>query len=220
MSCANSRTSRLRKRLLDWGKENIKRYDWRYSDDPYAVLVAEFMLHRTQVVQVAPVYARFMSAYPSLSTYVRADEAEVEAILRPLGLRWRIRAMMQALHELWENHGSVPTDFEKLNAVSGVGQYIAGATACFSQNQALTLIDTNTVRVVGRVFGLDLRGQARRRKSVTGGVGEACDPVQPRDFYYALIDLAHTVCSPREPDCRQCPLLDVPCQFGQDQMRV
>lgn len=210
-----ARVGKLRDRLLAWGEQNTKEYPWRYEEDTYAVLVAEFMLQRTQANQVKGVYQVFMDAYPSLLQFIRGSREEVYDLLRPLGLRWRITGMVRALEELWGRYGRVPTTEDELKKISGIGEYIAGATICFSQNRPATLVDTNTVRVTGRVFGLDLSGEARRRKDVVTKIGEACDPERPRDYYYAMIDLAHEICTPKEPTCPECPLLDAPCYFGQ-----
>lgn len=205
----------LRENLLAWGETNIKTYPWRQTQDPYKILVAEFMLHRTQVVQAEVIYKRFVSLFPTLEIFSQASPDDVWSVLHPLGLHWRIEGMRNALVYLWENYRSVPTQIDKLISVPGIGPYIAGATVCFSQNQPLALIDTNTVRVTGRVFGLDLKGEARRKKQVIDSITVSCDPEQPRRYYYSMIDLAHTICKIKDPFCAECPLLDVPCQFGQ-----
>jgi len=201
----------LRQRLLAWGAVQNKEYPWRYQSNPYRVLVSEFMLHRTQTRQVLPVYKLFIQRWPSLANYAQANGAEVNFILSPLGLKWRVQGMQQALTTLWKNYGTVPTDYDKLICVRGIGPYIAGATVCFTQNQPIKLADSNIVRVIGRVLGLDLSGEARRRRSVIDAIAAACDPLQPRDFYYAVIDLAHEICHPRRPACGCCPLRDLPC---------
>ena len=211
----DNRIRRFRTFLRSWGKKNVREYPWRNLLDPYSVLVAEFMLHRTQARQVQPVYLRFLKAYPSLPDLVQSPRRSARRILQPLGLAWRAHAMLDALHELWRKYGEVPTDFDTLTSVHGIGQYIAGATICFTRNVPIALIDSNTVRVVGRVFGLDLRGEARRRHDVIETIAMVCDPQHPRDFYYSLIDLAHLICRPREPLCLTCPLLNVPCVTGQ-----
>jgi A/G-specific adenine glycosylase len=215
-----SKIENLRQALLKWGKANIRRYPWRWKDDPYSVLVAEFMLHRTQVRQVIPIYENFLQTFPSLSIYAQSDRLQVKQMLVSLGLNWRITAMTMALDELWSRYKKVPAAPELLKEIEGIGQYIAGATCCFTQNKPLGLIDTNTVRVIGRVFGLDLSGEARRRKSVVQAIDNACDPEQPRDYYYALIDLAHSICKPVNPYCESCPLLAVPCEFGRKRITL
>lgn len=204
----------FRQRLLDWGFGNTQNYPWRWVDDPYCVLVSEFMLHRTQTKQVIFIYKRFIELCPNLETFMRTDENQIRDILTSLGLQWRINAMLEALSHLWNCHAEVPTDEHLLMSVNGIGQYIANATICFTLDRPVTLIDTNTVRVIGRVFGLDLTGEARRRKTVIEAISAACDPDQPRDYYYALIDFAHQVCRPRTSDCASCPLLNLPCKYG------
>lgn len=201
----------LRQRLLAWGAVQNKKYPWRYQVDPYRVLVSEFMLHRTQTRQVLPVYELFIQRWPSLVNYAQSNGAEVNFILHPLGLQWRVQGMQQALTTLWKDYGAIPTDYDKLIRVRGIGPYIAGATVCFTQNQPIKLVDSNIVRVIGRVLGLDLRGEARRRRSVVDAIAVARDPLQPRDFYYAVIDLAHEICHSHRPACGCCPLRGLPC---------
>lgn len=38
--------------IIGWGKENLREYPWRETTDPYRIIVAEFMLHRTRADQV------------------------------------------------------------------------------------------------------------------------------------------------------------------------
>jgi len=173
------------------------------------------MLHRTQARQVEGVYQMFMRRYPDIRALAEAPREEVIEVLAPLGLNWRIHGMLNAFRQIWKQHGSVPLDMEKLVEVKGIGPYIAGSTLCFSADRPLPLVDSNTVRVIGRVFGLDLRGEARRRAEVREAISAACDPEHPREFYYSLIDLAHSVCLPRGPRCGECPLSTLPCEFVQ-----
>lgn len=172
------------------------------------------MLHRTQAKQVVMVYEQFISLYPTLEAVAHADEQRVQAVLKPLGLHWRINGMINALSHLWAVYREVPLDREKLMSVEGIGAYIAGATICFTGNEPVALIDTNTVRVIGRLFGLDLSGEARRRKEVIRAIADSTDPARPRDYYYAMIDLAHHICTARSPACHKCPLFDLPCTYG------
>lgn len=62
----DNQIAKLRKTLLTWGEANIKTYPWRQTRDPYLILVAEFMLHRTQVPQAQAVYQHFTGLYPKL----------------------------------------------------------------------------------------------------------------------------------------------------------
>ena len=206
----------FRRGVLRWGKKNTRSFPWRYQDNPYKVLVSEFMLHRTQAHQVVPVFKDFIHKYPTLTSFCTADKKEISETLKSLGLTWRIKGMITALNELWISHNEVQANYEQLLSIRGIGQYIAGATVCFSQNLPVTLIDTNTVRIVGRVLGLSLIGEARRRKPMIQAISCLTDPESPRDFYYAMIDIAHTVCKSHDPICQECPLISLPCKFAGD----
>ena len=57
----------FRRTLILWGHKNFRDFPWRKSEDPYLLLSAEVMLHRTQASQVVPVYEKYIRAYPRLS---------------------------------------------------------------------------------------------------------------------------------------------------------
>lgn len=199
--------------LAAWGQKHRKEYPWRKTREPYRILVAEFMLHRTQARQVIPVYETFLKRYPTLRDAATADLEGFVTLLHPLGLRWRVLLMKKALAYLWECYGGVPDREDLLLAAPGIGPYIANATVCFSRNVCRALVDTNTVRVVGRFFGLPHDEGARRRKSMIKAIEQACDPGDPRNYYYSLIDFAHEVCTKKDPLCTQCPLNPTGCRW-------
>jgi len=203
----------FRQLLLAWGKENFQPFPWRNIDDPYLVLLSEFLLHRTQARQVIPIYEKLAILYPDLASFCTADKDTVRQLLNPLGLGWRIDGLIDTFHEIYETSGRVPADYDTLISYRTIGPYIAGATVCFSSNKPVELVDVNIVRVTGRVFGLSLEGEARRRKPMIAAIEAACDPDSPRAYYYAVIDLAHKLCRPSTPLCQDCPLRQLPCAY-------
>ena len=80
----------FRKALVIWGQKHFRQFPWRFTKNPYRILVAEVMLHRTQAPQVMPVYKQFIARYPDVQTLARATREELHNLLYPLGLRWRI----------------------------------------------------------------------------------------------------------------------------------
>lgn len=199
--------------LLSWGINNIQVFPWRYIDDPYKILTSEFMLQRTNAYQVIPIYEKFVSVFPSLLEFSHANHEYIHQILYPLGLVWRIENMESTLIKIAEEFGYIPLNYSELASFHGIGQYIAGATICFSLNKPFVLIDANVVRVVGRVFGLDLRGEARRRKSMVAKVASLVEKTSPRDYYYSIIDLSHILCKPQNPLCLFCPFHNINCVY-------
>jgi A/G-specific adenine glycosylase len=205
----------FRSALIAWGRSHFRSFPWRLTDNPYHILMAEVMLHRTQAPQVVPVYLRFQAQYPTISASARATKQELHALLYPLGLRWRIDLIYEMTSDLVSRFGGrVPQGKDDLLSLPGVSQYIAGAVRCFAWNLPEPLIDTNSVRVVGRLFGLEVKDSSRRNRRFGDLVAELVDREVPRSYNYSLLDLADQVCKKkRSPECGQCPVL-THCTYG------
>jgi A/G-specific adenine glycosylase len=173
------------------------------------------MLHRTQAQQVLPIYENFIRNYPNVIQLSKATKKDLHDSLYSLGLRWRIdliHAMAIVLKERFD--GQIPVAKTDLMSLPGVSEYIAGAVRSFAWNMPEPILDTNTVRVAGRMFGLEIKDSSRRNRQFREIIAALVDPDNPRVYNYALLDLADKVCMKRQPpNCTECPLL-VWCQFG------
>jgi len=205
----------FRRAIIAWGREHFRPFPWRLTEDPYRILMAEVMLHRTQAPQVVPVYERFIARYPDVPALARATREELHDALYSLGLRWRIDLIQAMAAELMTHFdGQIPREKAELLSLPGVSEYIAGAVRCFAWNLPEPLIDTNTVRVVGRLFGLEVRDSSRRNRRFRKLITALVDPDEPRAYNYALLDLADQVCmKKRPPGCARCPVQKC-CVYG------
>lgn len=206
---------KFRVRVKEWGRENLRSFPWRETRDPYRLLIAEFMLLRTQASQVEPVYRKFISKYPSLEDLAEASRKDIHDILKPLGLSWRADRVYETVRKLEEEHDLVvPTEKDALLNLPGVSQYIAGAVRCFALGKPEALIDANTVRIAGRLFDVEVKDSSRRTNRFQRLIGELVDPEQPRYYNLSMLDLGAKICTSRSPDCLSCPLMDL-CRHGQ-----
>jgi A/G-specific adenine glycosylase len=205
----------VRQALKEWGRNNFRVYPWRRTSDPYRVLISEVMLHRTQAKQVLPIYEDFIQNYPNVVELSKATKEDLHDSLYSLGLRWRIDliyAMARVLNE--DFNGQIPMSKEDLLSLPGISEYIAGAVRCFAWNLPEPILDTNTVRVIGRMFGLEIKDSSRRNRQFRDLIAALVDPDEPRAYNYALLDLADKVCMKKQlPDCLRCPVLEW-CRFG------
>lgn len=206
----------VRKALIAWGREHFRSFPWRLTQDPYCVLMAEVMLHRTQALQVIPVYEQFVRRYPDVPAFAQASNEELHGVLYSLGLRWRIDLTHAMAAELVTRFdGQVPQEKADLLSLSGVSDYIASAVRCFAWNLPEPLVDTNTVRIIGRLFGLEIKDSSRRNRRFRELITALVDPKEPRAYNYALLDLAHLICTKKHaPGCGKCPLQKW-CVLGQ-----
>jgi A/G-specific adenine glycosylase len=199
----------FQQQVLIWSSTHGRVFPWRSQRDPYAILIAEMMLHRTQARQVEDVYPRFLELYPDAPALARADEAAVRSIVAPLGLGWRLANFIPLARAVVERHsGQVPRDRQALLRLPGVGPYVADAVRVFAFDELAALVDTNTVRVAGRYFGFATHAESRRQRSVQDAVAALIELSNPRKANLAVLDLAAIVCRARDPVCSRCPVAE------------
>jgi A/G-specific adenine glycosylase len=205
----------FRENLIAWGRDNLREFPWRFTSDPYYILMAEVMLHRTNALQVLPVYERFLKLYPDLAALSRATEEDLYEVLYSLGLRWRVKLIYEMAIELMDRFdGRIPSEKEDLLSLPGVSDYIASAVCCFAWKQPQAIIDTNTVRIIARVFGLTIKDSLRRNRRFKDLLNALVEPLQPGAYNYSLLDLANRICfKVQEPNCLDCPVSNH-CQYG------
>jgi A/G-specific adenine glycosylase len=204
----------IRTELLIWGEQNLRKFPWRETSDPYKIVVAEVMLHRTKADQVKDIYEEFILKYPDFESIVKAGREAIKANLKPLGLFWRADLLYDMASEIVEKYeGKLPIEKKKLLALPGIGNYISAAILCFGYNLPEPVLDTNTVRVLGRIFGLNITDSSRRSKRFYDIMHDFVNFWDPRTVSFALIDFANAVCIPGEkPRCEICNLRDI-CKF-------
>jgi A/G-specific adenine glycosylase len=199
-----------RRALRDWYRLRRSAYPWRTAEDPYAILVSEFMLQQTQASRVVPAYERFLARFPTVAALAAAPRSDVVAEWRGLGYNRRAVALSQAARAVVERHGgSVPGDVARLRSLPGVGPYTAAAVASIGFGVAVPAIDVNVARVVRRVAaGSDAVDPATtERLAVT-----LLDRGRPGAWNQAVMDVGRSFCRPR-PRCDGCPLHDE-CRFA------
>lgn len=205
----------FRRALIAWGQDHFRPFPWRQTENPYAILMAEVLLHRTQAPQVLPAYERLIERFPDVPALAQASKEELFGLLSSLGLRWRVDLIQVMAAELVTRFGGeVPRGKTDLLSLPGVSEYIASAVRCFAWNLPEPIIDTNTVRVVGRLFGLEIKDSSRRNRRFRELITALVDPEKPRSYNYALLDLADRVCmKKRQPRCESCPVAEW-CVYG------
>jgi A/G-specific adenine glycosylase len=177
------------------------------------VWLAEVMLQQTQVDTVVPYYERFLALFPSVRELAGASLEEVLKAWEGLGYYARARNLHAAAIKIVADYGGqLPDTFEELQRLPGVGRYTAGAVASIAFGQGVPAVDGNVRRVLARVFAIrDDVSRSRVQRKLETLATSLLPPEQAGAFNEALMELGATVCTPRGPDCDQCPLADL-CQ--------
>lgn len=195
------------KNLLTWYYENKRSLPWRENPDAYRVWVSEIMLQQTRVEAVKPYYKRFLEKYPDVLALAEAKEEELLKYWEGLGYYNRVRNMQKAAIQVRDNYnGIMPTRYDYLIDLSGIGPYTAGAVASIAGNEKVPAVDGNVLRIMTRLNGdYSNISEPSTIKAVRRELAE-CMPDVPGDFNQALMELGATVCLPNgEPKCKECP---------------
>ena len=197
----------IRGKIIDWYQNHGRDFPWRHTKDPYRIMIAEFMLHRTKAEQVVPVYLEFIEKYSDIETLAKANLEDIKKVTEHLGLHWRAKHFFEAAKYIIENYNwKFPENYDKLREISGVGEYIAGAilTVCF--NKPSPVVDSNIARFINRYFGLNLSGEIRRKKKIVELSAKLFEYKNPGKLLFAIIDFTSLICKHVKPLCDKCPL--------------
>lgn len=195
----------LRQSLHQWYQQQGRELPWRHTRDPYAIWVSEIMLQQTQVKTVIPYYERWLDQLPTLPDLARADQQRVLKLWQGLGYYARARNLHRAAQLVLEQYqGQFPQQVEIVLTLPGIGRTTAGGILSAAFNQPVAILDGNVKRVLARLIALPVPPN-RAIAQLWQASETLLDPIQPRDFNQALMDLGATVCTPTAPNCCQCP---------------
>ena len=193
---------RFRRLLLHWFDLHKRNLPWRQDRDPYRVWLSEIMLQQTRVNAVTDYYEKFLRRFPTIETLASAPESAVLAAWSGLGYYRRARMLHAAAKQIVsEFKGELPKTAECLRALPGIGRYTAAAIASIAFNQPVAVVDGNVERVLQRVHGRNLAGEA-----LWQAAAEILAQRRPGDFNQAMMELGATVCSAQQPRCLLCPV--------------
>ena len=141
-------------KLTVWYEADHRDLPWRRTSDPYKIWVSEIMLQQTRVEAVIGYYLRFMEHYPTVEALAAAPIDDVLKDWEGLGYYSRARNLHKAAGQIVEM-GSFPGTYEGIRALSGIGDYTAGAIWSIAYNQPAAAVDGNVLRVISRLYALD-----------------------------------------------------------------
>ena len=198
------------KRLAAWFASNARPLPWRAAPrNPYHSLVSELMAQQTQLDRVVPRFTVFVERFPNLPALAAATEEEVLELWSGLGYYRRARLLHRLAREVAAGGGGLPRTAAELETLPGVGPYTAAAVASTVFGEAVPLMDGNVARVGARVLALaeDPRTKAGRT-AVLEWVRTLMSDVPPGEVNEALMELGATICTPSQPNCDLCPLVE------------
>jgi len=194
-------------KLSSWFTSQRSDYPWRGVRDPYRVWISEVMLQQTQVSRVIDYFSRWIEAFPTIHDVAAADESVMIKLWEGLGYYSRVRNIHKGAKWLVEhNKGVLPSSYEELIQIPGLGPYTASAVLCFGFGIRALPIDANVERVLARFHGFFERVDTARGKLAIRGFAESWIPEdRPEVVAEGIIEFGQKVCK-KVPLCSTCIL--------------
>jgi A/G-specific adenine glycosylase len=192
------------KAIADFYRTGRRDLPWRGEITPYRVAVSEIMLQQTQAPRVLRKFDPFLKKFPSFAALAEAPTSEVLKEWQGLGYNRRALNLQRLAQEVTEKYkGRLPTTYEELFDLPGIGPNTAGSVLAFAFGVARPFIETNIRSVFIHFFFPETEKKEGRRACKKIGddrlmpiVGRALAEAMrkgpfkddPREWYYALMD--------------------------------
>jgi len=202
-----ARLRNFRRDLAGWYQANQRDLPWRRTTEPYRIWISEIMLQQTRVAAVIPYYERFLARFPDVAALAAATDDDLLNSWAGLGYYSRARNLRTAARQV-VTAGHFPETYDDILQLPGIGPYTAAAVAsiCFGAPHAV--LDGNVIRVLTRLTNDSDDIWSLRTKNRLQQVAQILlDPGNPAVHNQAVMELGATICVPREPRCKLCPII-------------
>jgi endonuclease-3 len=174
------------------------------SGDPYRVLASCILSLRTQDGTTAQASKRLFELAPDVHALARADRAEVEKRIYPVGF-YRTKAPQlvdMAKRIVAEFDGRVPDDIDTLLTLKGVGRKTANLVVTVGYGKPGICVDTHVHRISNRWGYVETPTPEKTETALRERL--------PRRYWIEyndlLVSFGQTVCQPVSPRCSECTI--------------
>ncbi len=209
--------------LVQWYNAHERAFPWRTEPTPYRVWVSEIMLQQTRIEAALPYFERFMQTLPTIRDLAEASEDVILKLWEGLGYYSRVRNLQKAARQVMAEYGGeLPSSYEELVRLPGIGEYTAGAIASIAFGRRAAAVDGNVLRVMARMTDDDRDVmQTATRRELSALVNSLVPAEAPGAFNQGLMELGETVCLPNAmPKCSECPVRAFCAVAGEERARL
>jgi A/G-specific adenine glycosylase len=206
--------------LTDWYLEKKRDLPWRNTANPYYIWVSEVILQQTRVAQGLGYYERFITKFPDVQSLATAEIDDVLKVWQGLGYYSRARNLHEgAKYVVKQFNGVLPSHYESLLKIKGVGEYTAAAIGSIVYNIPVPVVDGNVNRVIARLFGIhDPVNSSPGIKRIKEIALKIMDTENPAIHNQAMMEFGALQCVVHNPACDICPLRKVCYAFAHQQV--
>ena len=174
--------------------------------DPFRVLIATVLSHRTKDEVTALASSRLFAKFPDVKSLAIANTRTVVRLIKPVGFyNTKARTVKKISRILLDKYGGkVPEDMDRLLELPSVGRKTANCVFVYGFKTAAIPVDTHVHRIFNRIGVVKTETPDETEKELTRLAAR-------RDWLplnEVFVRFGKLVCKPIGPHCSECPLSD------------
>ncbi len=177
-----------------------------YFKTPFELLIATILSAQCTDARVNIVTKELFQKYKSPKDYLEIDNSELEKDIFSTGFyRQKTKSIKSCCSMLIEEYnGEVPSDFEKLTKLSGVGRKTASVVSGNAFGIPAIAVDTHVIRLSNLLGFVDTKDP----KKIELKLKEIVDKKNWINLTHWLISHGRKTCIARRPKCLECVLVN------------
>ncbi len=177
---------------------------------PFYILISTVLSARNKDEMTIIATKKLFSKYKTPKQIAQAPLRKLEPLIKQSGFyktkAKRIKEISKILLEKYK--GKVPSDFDKLISLPGVGRKTAGCVVVYAFNKPAIPVDTHVHRVSNRLGWVKTKTPEQTEQELM--------KIIPRKYWLdvneVLVIHGQTVCKPITPLCNQCKITNY-CRY-------
>ena len=178
--------------------------------DPFRVLIATVLSHRTRDPVTAAASSRLFEKYPDAQSLAKANVRSIVKLIRPVGFYYTKARTVKKIARiiLDEYDGKVPGNKEKLMELPSVGPKTANCVLVYGFKTPAIPVDTHVHRIFIRLSVVKTNSPTETEEALVHLVARR-DWLPLNEIF---VKFGQLICRPIGPRCSVCPLTDR-CQW-------
>ncbi len=182
----------------------------REDQDPFKILIATVLSHRTKDEVTSKASERLFAEYPDVESLAKGNQRKIARLIKPVGFyntkARRVREIARILHTEYDD--MVPDSMEELLTLPAVGRKTANCVLVYAFQTPAIPVDTHVHRISNRLGLVKTKMPEETEEALTRSVD--------RRYWLEINDLfvrfGQTICKPIGPRCGICSL-KVDCSY-------
>ena len=204
-----SKEEEIQSTFLQWYKKNKRDLPWRKIQknklpNPYYVFVSEYMLQQTTVGTVKKRFEEFILKWPKLDSLASISNSSILSFWAGLGYYARATNLLKAAKIIRKDFSSkIPSNYNDLLQLPGIGEYTAKAILGIAYNKSVMPLDANIERILSRIYCFE-KPLIKIKKELKDKSNYFISQNYSTNLIQAFMDYGSIICTPRNPNCKQC----------------